>query len=581
MSKILLPLKLYEVQSGNVEHYLWDQDFYVIGNKIEQATSGYNETPEGAKSEIDGESVTQFYAGNPTGIGMNGFGPVVDVTPFLNKTIRAYLKNDTAGRMIEFHFTGSLPGYIRPEYRFFLNGVQKFIFDNTGQIYYNSEQTQSRTSCIPFPIKYNGGYYEQFSNCFGWHNVYDAPYFFCQMSQYSVGVGSGVGQAIDEWMNGYEPIIPDDDNPYDGLVDGDNKGGSNTNFSDESDTVALDNLPGIDAIGTGFATIFTPTKSQLKDLADIFWNQNVFAALQNLVENISNMFTSLAMVPFQVTSGRTVSVTWLGLFDVGVSLTLASQQYYEFDMGSINLADDNRVFTYDNCLDYSPFSKLGIYLPFIGFQDLDIDECRAETLHLKYRIDILSGACLAIIEVSGSVLYQFSGNCLTQIPITNENMQSLVSDAVNVGIAAASARVAGAASSADIAAAENSAKMSQSQKEAHRMHAEVTRHNADAHLASASANAVLGLKPQYNKTGSVSSAVSMLGVKQPYLFLTTSRLAIPRYYEHYAGFPSNITDKLKNFSGFTVVDNIRLNGLVATSQEVDEIYQLLKKGVII
>lgn len=396
----------------------------------------------------------------------------------------------------------------------------------------------------------------------------------------AIPIVTNVPNALRSWFEDF-PDPVDEDNPYDSLVDGNNHGGENTNFDGNSDAVVLDNLPTLDSVGTGFATIFTPTKTQLRNLADVFWSQNIFAALQNLVENISSMFTSLAMVPFTVEAGATVGVTWLGLFDTALSLTLASKQFYEFDMGSINLTNDSRIFTYDNCLDYSPFSKLGIYLPFIGFQDLDIDECRGETLHLIYRIDILSGACVAIIYVSGSVLYQFSGNCLTQIPITNENMQSLVTDAVNVGIAAASARTAGAASAAEMRAIDSNEAMSSAQKEAHRMHAQVTSHNADAHLSSAAADACMGLKPQYNKSGSVSSAVSMLSVKQPYLFLTTSRLSMPAYYEHYAGFPSNITDKLNTFSGFTVVNDIRLNGLVATSQEVEEIYKLLKTGVII
>ena len=118
-------------------------------------------------------------------------------------------------------------------------------------------------------------------------------------------------------------------------------------------------------------------------------------------------------------------------------------------------------------------------------------------------------------------------------------------------------------------------------KEAHKAHARVSQTNADNHLFSATANAAMGLKPQYNKSGSVSSSVSMLAVKQPYLFLTTSNLAIPSNYQHYAGFPCNMTGKLNTFSGFTVVESIRLNDLVATTPEVEEIYQLLKEGVII
>ena len=231
-------------------------------------------------------------------------------------------------------------------------------------------------------------------------------------------------------------------------------------------------------------------------------------------------------------------------------------------------------------LDYSPFSKLGIYLPFIGFEELDIDECRDKTISLLYRIDILSGTCVAMVKLNGSPLYQFTGNCLAQIPITNESMQSLVTDAVNVGIAISNAKSAGTASAADMSAAEE-ADISEAKREAHKAHARVSQSHADAHLQSAAANAMMGLKPQYNKTGSVSATASLLSVKQPYLFLHTPKLSIPNKYQHYAGYPCNITGTLNSFSGFTVVESIRLNDLVATTPEVEEIYQLLRKGVII
>ena len=89
------------------------------------------------------------------------------------------------------------------------------------------------------------------------------------------------------------------------------------------------------------------------------------------------------------------------------------------------------------------------------------------------------------------------------------------------------------------------------------------------------------MKPNFKHSGSIGSTGGLLAVKQPYLFLTTPNEAVPKGYQKYCGFPCNITDKLGNFSGFTVVEDIRLNGLVATSPEVKEIYRLLKTGIIV
>lgn len=370
---------------------------------------------------------------------------------------------------------------------------------------------------------------------------------------------------FNEWLNGYDPEDYDPDDPYPDPDD-----------DDDGDDPDVDPIPGISVVGSGFATIFTPTKQQLRSLSSLFWNETIFDFFQNLVENISDMFLSLAMVPFVVPAGSTVSVTWLGI-DTAVSLTLAAQQFLEFDMGSINLANDSRIWKSNSALDYSPFSQLGIYLPFVGFRDLDIDDCRGKTINLRYRIDILSGECVAIIKVGGAVMYQFAGNCLTQIPITNEGMQALVADAVQVGLSIAAVSSSGGAASAEIAG-ETGTNLIDEIKE---FRSNVANTGAGRQLASTTANAVIGGKPMYGKTGSVSGAGGLLAVRQPYLYLKTPVSAIPNYYRRYCGYPCNKTGKLGSFSGYTVVEDIRLNHLVATSSEVSEIYNLLKGGVIV
>lgn len=372
-------------------------------------------------------------------------------------------------------------------------------------------------------------------------------------------------------MESYDPVSEKD--PFD---DGGTSepGGGGGNFSEDSDIIDDDPMPFKGAVGTGFATLFTPSTSQLRDLSRLFWNADIFAFLQNMVENINSMFTSLGVVPFDVPAGNTVSVTWLGI-DTAISLTLAQKQYIEFNMGSINLANDARIFTSNSALDYSPFSKLGIYLPFIGFRDLDIDECRNSVMGLKYKIDILSGTCVAIISLNGNNIYQFSGNCLSQIPITNENMASLISNVTNVAIAGANAYNAASATQAGLDELGSKATDSDVAK----AHLNIT--HGESKLASSSANAVLSGKPTFEKTGSVSASAALMSIRQPYLFLTTPRQSLPANYNRYKGYPCNMTSKLGDLRGYTVVEDIRLNGLVATSPEVSEIYELLKGGVII
>lgn len=364
------------------------------------------------------------------------------------------------------------------------------------------------------------------------------------------------------------------------------------NWDDDSDSVTTDAMPSIGAVNSGMISIFSPTAIQLQDLADLLFSYNFFDWLQKNLQNLEELIVSLGMVPFEVTTGGSPSVTFLG-FDISsfthpVYLRTCTEQYYEFDMGSIAFnGTDSRIHTSDSVFDYSPFSRLGIYLPFIGFQELDIDEVRRSTISLRYRIDVLSGTCIAIINVSDAQgsrdIYQFSGNCLTQLPLGSTDMSSIVQGSLNIATAALSAGATGAIASAGDSMLEGIPGDSMAATEKEYAHAQNSAKvsNAVGNLASATVNGIMGMKPNYKHSGSIGASGGMLAVKQPYIFLTTPREAVPEDYEKYCGLPCNITDNLGNFSGFTVVEDIRLNGLVATSTEVEEIYQLLKSGIIV
>lgn len=424
-----------------------------------------------------------------------------------------------------------------------------------------------------YSIPYNYSIY--YNSYYGYRNIAPRGTNSLTQAQYEAWIAAMSGAEIDP------------DNPYAPGGTSDEGDEPEGNFSEDSDDVSPDAMPDetyASAVGSKFATIFLPTKTQLNHLADVMWGSSVVSFFQNMIENIKDMFISLGILPFVLAPGATKSVKWLGIVDTAISLNLAPKQFYEFDMGSIDLGNDSRIFTSGSALDYSPYSRLGIYLPFIGYQELNIDECRGAVLSLKYRVDILSGCCVAILSIGSKAVYQFSGNCLTQIPLTGQDMSGLLTGAITVATAGVALGASSAVASAgtevtaervaagemttaesELASAQRAAKVSSSQ----------------GMLASATANAAMGIKPNFSKTGAISGANSLLAVKQPYLFLTTPRQSIPDHYQRYCGFPSNISGKLNTFSGYTVVEDIRLNGLVATSSEVEEIYNLLKSGVII
>ena len=382
-------------------------------------------------------------------------------------------------------------------------------------------------------------------------------------------------------------------NPYSGGGYTEPGGGEVTNYDDTSDSVTDDGLPTIGATNSGMISLFCPSSIEVQNLADLLFSYNFFDWLQKNLQNIEELVVMFGMVPFSITGAGTANVTFLG-FDVSqlshpVYLTKCPDQYFEFDMGSVSFdGNDSRIHTTDSVFDYSPFSSLGIYLPFIGYQELDIDEVRNTTISLKYKVDVLSGACVAIIRLTDEMgtrdVYQFSGNCLTQLPLGSSDISGIVQGVISVATAAAGAGTAGAVASAGEAVTaekEAAGKLSEAGANLQNKQRAASVSNANSGLASATANGMMGMKPNYKHSGAIGSASSMLAVKQPYLYLKTPNEAVPEGYEKYCGFPANITTRLGSISGYAVVEDIRLNGLVATSPEVEEIYQLLKSGIII
>ena len=99
--------------------------------------------------------------------------------------------------------------------------------------------------------------------------------------------------------------------------------------------------------------------------------------------------------------------------------------------------------------------------------------------------------------------------------------------------------------------------------------------------ATIASTAVNSMKPSVEKSGSMGGMGGMLGVQTPYLILTRPRQARPARQNTFTGYPSFITMKLSDCSGYTEIESIHLEKISATEQELSEIESLLKGGVIL
>lgn len=377
-------------------------------------------------------------------------------------------------------------------------------------------------------------------------------------------------------------------------------------FDDNSDPIPIPPIPTLSASDTGFTRIYNPTLSQVQDLARYLWTEpslleTLWNHIKQFFEDPMDAMIGFNLVPVQVPDGGTTEfkVMYIG---TGVQMTAAASQFVDVDCGSVQL---DRY--YGSALDQSPYTKVNCFLPYIGMVQLNTDEVMGTTLSITYRVDIVSGSCVAYILVDGNALYQYSGHCAITIPFSSADFSNYVSAAIQV------AKMIGMVSGSAISAAlPTSNDPSQGTNQVTRTVTETTtarnpntgrqittgtktwsetkeggQESTKASFAGLTpqnvantVSQVMSAKLQIPHSGSFSGTSGYLGVRRPYLVIERPNMCLPANYQALNGYPSMITMELGTCTGFTRVQQVQLTGLWATEPEQSEILQLLKTGVI-
>ena len=350
--------------------------------------------------------------------------------------------------------------------------------------------------------------------------------------------------------------IDDVSNPY-GIDGVSGPGGGNGTLRpgglDSIDPAEIPDLPTISAADLGFITMYNPTAAQLKNLSDYMWS-NAFDLItyKKLFSDPMESIIGLSIVPVAPSIGGSKNVMF-GTIDSGISMSYLSTNYVQLDCGSVAIEK------YIGCfMDNDPYTKISIYLPFIGIRQISADDVIGGSIHVVYNVDVLTGACACFIEHSErGVLYSYNGNCITNVPLTAINFTGAIQNAVTavgsmLGIAAGMATGA----------------------------APVTAMSA-ASLATSAANTALNSKPQVQRSGNLGGSAGIMSIMTPYVIIERPSLSVPDSIQRHVGQTSNITMQLGTCSGFTMCDYVHLDNISATTEEITEIESMLKAGVIL
>lgn len=292
--------------------------------------------------------------------------------------------------------------------------------------------------------------------------------------------------------------------------------------------------------------IYNPTQAELNSFGAWLWSSNFVDQLLKVFNNPMESIIGLHKVYASPVIGGTSNIK-VGYLDSGVSSNFVSNQYTKIDCGTVNLQE-----YFGNVFDYAPYTTIELYLPCIGFVQLDVANVMRSSINITYTVDVLTGACLAEVNVkrdnSGGVLYSYSGNCASQYPLSSGSYMGIVSSVIGV----AGSIVGTVASGGSLAP-----------------------------LALGATSGLLNAKTRVQHSGSLSGNSGVMGGKIPYLIITRPQTNMPENFEHYQGLPSNVYSKLSSCRGFVKVKNVNVQNINAESAELDEIKTLLLDGVII
>lgn len=326
--------------------------------------------------------------------------------------------------------------------------------------------------------------------------------------------------------------IDGNENPFENVPDNEDEN-SNGPWSKDCDEggYTKDGQFTIDALNSGFFTLYNPTKSEVQEFNNYLFldiDDTLATQLKRLVANPLDYVVFVAMCHFQPpVYGTKKSIKFCGL-DSGVSANVVNPQMMKINCGTIYIEDQTGCF-----LSYDPYFKVHLFLPYIGFVDLNADDVVGCEVNILYWIDLLTGSCIAQINTrrktersgtditypnDGITIACYNGNVYQHLPLSATDWRGLYQGIIQFAGAAAAVASGNAAGLGSMA------------------------------------SAVLGEKIGVSRSGSLGSNYGYLGYQKPYFVLSRANIAMPvNSYGAYKGWMANICDILGNFSGLTRV----------------------------
>lgn len=236
----------------------------------------------------------------------------------------------------------------------------------------------------------------------------------------------------------------------------------------------------------------------------------------------------------------------------------------DYSISIIKLGSVSLTRKYNNFLDYEPYTKVKLYVPFCGTCNLPTDKILDNTINVWLFYDYITGNCTCGIYVGESLITTMTGNVYCPVPLTQDisvqktNLQQVAMLSTAGGVITSAATGAALGS---VPVAIGGAMMSALSYEKNMLD---IKQKADTEVAGGSGN------------------ISMFNMPMECcLYYERPDVDIPDNFGSINGFACNKGGRLGDFKGFTSCSEFHLDKILCTKTEKEMIEDLLKKGVIL
>lgn len=324
----------------------------------------------------------------------------------------------------------------------------------------------------------------------------------------------------------YPDKDPDPSNPDPPPTTG---GGGEGTGDKDTDPVPVPPTPDINPISTGAVKLYQMNSASFREFLQYIWSNTFFTAIVKLFDDPMQAIISSHIIGVNVPTNGTGDII-IGNVNTKLQANIVSNPFINVDFGSIKISQ-----YYGDSSDYE--SVIQLYLPYYGYVTLNTHEVMNSTINLQYNIDVLTGSFVAFIKVSksvdgtnlSSVLYQYNGMMVYQIPMSSNNFSSIVNGIVG---------------------------LIEGQPNVNNFHA------------------------GYQRAGALSDNTGYISVKRAYVSIMRLIHAKPQNFANMKGYPYMGYTNLGSCVGYTKCNQVFINNVIGSKEETEEIKRLLKEGVI-